>query len=156
MSDQTKLEGDMEIHSGDERLADLGNGISDAVHKALTEGLGVDFVCSVLVGVAADYWMQNYSEPPMALAGILELKTRAPVAADAAPESKLASNERPEGIPNLPSPGWHEAIEEAAKVAEKYALDQESCERLQAETICYVIRDAIRSLLPPGGEGLKK
>lgn len=44
---------------------------------------------------------------------------------------------------------WREAIEAAAKVAEKYALDQESCERPQAETICYVIRDAIRSLSPP-------
>lgn len=61
---------DVETHSGDQ-LADFGNGISDAVHKALQEGLAADFVCSVLVNVAADYWMQVYERPVTALGDIL-------------------------------------------------------------------------------------
>lgn len=92
---------------------------------------------------------------------------RAPIAADTAPESKLASIERPEGIPNLPSPGWHEAIEEAANVADKVS-DKWEAERQrhtgklskETRTCCTFKHDgarevafAIRSLLPPGGEG---
>lgn len=65
---------DVEVISADKRLADLGNAVSDAVHKALTEGLAPDFVCSVIVGVAADYWMQNYQRPVTALAEILAAK----------------------------------------------------------------------------------
>ncbi len=72
----------MEIHSGDPRLTDLGNDISDAVFKALGQGLEADFVCSVLVGVAADYWLQmGYPKPVTTLAGILAEKHAAAVAA---------------------------------------------------------------------------
>jgi hypothetical protein len=67
---------DLELHSGDQRLVDLGNEISDAVHKALSRGLAPDFVCSVLVGVAADYWMQAYTRPVTALADILIEKAK--------------------------------------------------------------------------------
>lgn len=67
----------LESHSGDPRISDLGNGISDAVHKALTEGLDADFVCSILVGVAADYWLQmDYPRPVSDLANILTAKHR--------------------------------------------------------------------------------
>lgn len=50
----------MEVVSGDQRICDLGNDVSDAVFKALERGLSADEVCSILVGVAADYWMLNY------------------------------------------------------------------------------------------------
>lgn len=66
----------LETHSGDPRLAQLANDISDAVHKALSSGLAPDFVCSVIVGVAADYWMQSYTRPVTGLAKILEAKAQ--------------------------------------------------------------------------------
>lgn len=65
---------DLETHSGDPRLAKLGNKISDAVYAALRAGLEPDFVCSVLIGVAADYWMQTYTRPCTSLADILVAK----------------------------------------------------------------------------------
>lgn len=65
----------MEIISADKRLADLGNGISDAVHKAISEGLDADVICSVIVGVAADYWLEmDYPVPVTTLSGILIAK----------------------------------------------------------------------------------
>lgn len=67
----------LETHSGDQRMADLGQAISDAVFKGLASGLSPDFVCSVLVGVAADYWMQCYERPVTALADIFTAKARA-------------------------------------------------------------------------------
>ncbi len=66
---------DLEVHTGDQRLADLGNGVSDAIHKALSDGLAPDFVCSVIVNVVAEYWMQAYVDPPTALTEILQAKT---------------------------------------------------------------------------------
>jgi hypothetical protein len=67
----------LEHHSGNRRLADLGNAISDAAYKAIADGLAPDFVCSVLVGVAADYWLQAYDRPVTVLGDILVAKARA-------------------------------------------------------------------------------
>lgn len=65
---------DLEKHAGDPRLANLGNAISDAVYAALEAGLEPDFVCSVIVNVAADYWMQAYEKPVTGLADVLLAK----------------------------------------------------------------------------------
>lgn len=39
---------------------DLGNDVSDAIHKALSKGMAVDEACCVVVTVAADYARQEY------------------------------------------------------------------------------------------------
>lgn len=57
--------------SGDPRLADLGNEISDAIYKACAEGVEVDVACSIAVNVASDYWKEAYTKPPDELAAIL-------------------------------------------------------------------------------------
>lgn len=67
----------VEVHSGDPRMAALGNDISDAIHKALIAGLDCDFVCSIMVGCAADYWLENYQRPVTVLAEILRKKAKA-------------------------------------------------------------------------------
>lgn len=66
----------MEVYSGDERMAALGNEVSDAIRKALLAGLQPDFICSIVVGVAADYWVQNYTRPVTDLSAILAEKAR--------------------------------------------------------------------------------
>lgn len=60
----------------DARLAKLGNAISDAIYEALSDGIEVDAAASVVVAVAADYWLeQGYDRPVTVLAGILEAKS---------------------------------------------------------------------------------
>lgn len=65
--------------SGDVRFRDLANELSDAAHKAMERGLSPDEVCSVMVRIAADYWMVNYDPKTVfALTEIIEAAYRAP------------------------------------------------------------------------------
>lgn len=54
--------------------ASLENLISNAIYDAVARGLPLDFACSVVTGVAADYWMDIYQKPCTVLADILMAK----------------------------------------------------------------------------------
>lgn len=69
----------LERRSGDQRMTDLGNEISDAIHKAQARGLGLDEACSIAVCVAADYWRATYEKPITVLADIMFARCADPV-----------------------------------------------------------------------------
>ncbi len=56
----TQANENLETVSGDVRITDFANAVSDALHTALDSGLEVRHVASVLAAVAADYMRVTY------------------------------------------------------------------------------------------------
>ena len=70
----------LEIITGDQRITDLQNAVSDAMHDAMVAGLELDYIASTLAGVAADYIRLEYGDEALkSLAAVVIARTGEPL-----------------------------------------------------------------------------